>query len=410
MKHPAIQKVHERSPSGEAAHPNLDVLIANPLWSPGLPLTLGSLIGQTVRPRKVIIVDAGSRSCREDREVCAALRVLNELGSETESVLNPSVFGIGQRQALLERTDAPYALFLDHNVVLEPDLIDRLAAALTLQGCGFIGSYPNQAVDIGTFGEEGDDLQDAEFEPWLGTVAPEVVTPGNPAWRRRRIHTNGVQQLICRMMRITRERPLLYRIASCEGCYLADVSKLRAVGGYVPRTEPPVPWPEDLIAQLRLMARFGGAAIAPSGAWRQGEARDSAPYMEASGEVGWLVDDLRVASTSGGSMPRQKKVDDERIIASRTTSDPNEIREWAQRRGAIPVLILPSRHPPELGCLSFTFDDERPDTVVRPLAWAQWLAIFSERGLQFSYQLGESSGPLNRSFCVHQEPRDEAVL
>ncbi len=53
-------------------------------------------------------------------------------------------------------------------------------------------------------------------------------------------------------------------------CVLYDVAKLREVGGYdFWRELPPEHSGEDVLAQLRLMSRYGGCGIIPSGAYHQ---------------------------------------------------------------------------------------------------------------------------------------------
>ena len=49
-----------------------------------------------------------------------------------------------------------------------------------------------------------------------------------------------------------------------------DVAKLRAVGGFEFWQElPSEHCGEDVLAQLRVMARYGGCAVIPSGAYHQ---------------------------------------------------------------------------------------------------------------------------------------------
>ena len=53
-------------------------------------------------------------------------------------------------------------------------------------------------------------------------------------------------------------------------CVLYDVAKLRAAGGYsFWRELPPEHSGEDVLAQLRVMARYGGCGIIPSGVYHQ---------------------------------------------------------------------------------------------------------------------------------------------
>lgn len=61
-----------------------------------------------------------------------------------------------------------------------------------------------------------------------------------------------------------------YRVAWIGGCVLYDVSCLRAVGGFsFWRELPKNHCGEDVLAQLRVMARFGGCGLLPSRAYHQ---------------------------------------------------------------------------------------------------------------------------------------------
>jgi hypothetical protein len=54
------------------------------------------------------------------------------------------------------------------------------------------------------------------------------------------------------------------------GCVLYDSARLRAAGGFgFWRELPPEHCGEDVLAQLRVMARFGGCGLIPSGACHQ---------------------------------------------------------------------------------------------------------------------------------------------
>jgi hypothetical protein len=62
----------------------------------------------------------------------------------------------------------------------------------------------------------------------------------------------------------------LYRVAWVGGCVLYDVARLRSVGGFEFWQDLPIEHcGEDVLAQLRVMARYGGAGLFPSGAYHQ---------------------------------------------------------------------------------------------------------------------------------------------
>lgn len=64
--------------------------------------------------------------------------------------------------------------------------------------------------------------------------------------------------------------PRLYKLAWAGGCVLYDTAKLRRAGGFeFWRELPGEHCGEDVLAQLRLMARDGGCGLLPSGAYHQ---------------------------------------------------------------------------------------------------------------------------------------------
>ena len=64
--------------------------------------------------------------------------------------------------------------------------------------------------------------------------------------------------------------PVVYKVAWVGGCVLYDVAKLRDAGGFSFWTElPEQHCGEDVLAQLRVMERYGGCGVLPSGAYHQ---------------------------------------------------------------------------------------------------------------------------------------------
>ena len=89
-----------------------------------------------------------------------------------------------QRAFLLSKATAPYCLFLDDDVLLESDLLERLNGAMLEQACGFVGSALHGLSFI-------DDIRPHQqhIEFWDGRVEPESVSPGSPAWARHHLHS-----------------------------------------------------------------------------------------------------------------------------------------------------------------------------------------------------------------------------
>ncbi len=246
---------------------DVDVLIPT-LARPGaLAVALTSLGSQTLRPLRVVISDQSEEApAWEHPEVRAAVRYLRVRGNAVECHRHLPRRGIAEhRQSLLDRAEARHSLFLDDDVICEPDLLARLDRALRRERCGFVGS-----ALIGLSYVEDVRPPQQHIELWDGPVEPEEVRPGSAAWDRAPLHAAANLWHVQQRLAIPREESRLYKVAWVGGCVLYDTEKLRAAGGFGFWRELPVDHVgEDVVAQLRVMSRFGGAAIIPSGAYHQ---------------------------------------------------------------------------------------------------------------------------------------------
>jgi Glycosyl transferase family 2 len=242
----------------------VDVLVPTFCRAASLAVTLSGLAAQDYPDFRVIVSDQGpeERAAERSLEVQAVARILRAHGHPVSIDRHLPRRGVAEhRQHLLDRSDAPLVLFLDDDVYLEPDLLGRLVRALRLGGCGFVGSA---VVGLSWLSQRRPDEESIEF--WDGPVQPERVEPEAPAWQRYRLH-NGAN-----LEHVRRERePIvdrLYRVAWVGGCVLYDAERLRASGGFDFWPELPEQHAgEDVLAQQRVMARFGGAGLFPSGAY-----------------------------------------------------------------------------------------------------------------------------------------------
>ena len=127
-------------------------------------------------------------------------------------------------------------------------------------GCGLIG--------LGFRGDVRPHEQAIEF--WEGRVRPEVVQPGSHAWQRHRLHNAANLLHLAERLALPAGTSRVYRVAWVGGCVLYDRAALEACGAFAfwPHL-PPESAGEDVLAQLRVMGRFGGCAIFPSGAYHQ---------------------------------------------------------------------------------------------------------------------------------------------
>ena len=255
----------------------VDVLIPTYRRPAALAVTLATLASQTLRGLRVIVSDQTEASdVGIGDEARAVLRLLEARGSGVEVHQGRPRRGVAeQRQFLLARARAPYALFVDDDVLLEPDLVERLLGVIRVQGCGFVGSA---VVGLSYVGDERPHEQDIEL--WDGRVQPESIDPGLAEWDRHRLHNAANLWHVQRRLGITAESQRVYKVAWVGGCVLYDVEKLRQAGGYGFWEELPLHHAgEDVLAQLRVMARFGGCGLIPSGAYHQ-EVSTTLPVRE----------------------------------------------------------------------------------------------------------------------------------
>jgi hypothetical protein len=140
-----------------------------------------------------------------------------------------------------------------------------MVEAITRAGCGFVGSAP---IGLSFVDDRRPDEQDIEL--WDTDVMPEEIRPGGPGWERHRLHNAANLLHVQETLDLGGAEYLLYRVAWVGGCVLYDTEALRDAGGYRFWTElPPDHAGEDVLAQMRVQARRGGAGIIPSHAFHQ---------------------------------------------------------------------------------------------------------------------------------------------
>ncbi len=245
----------------------IDVLIPTYRRPAALAVTLTSLCAQTFRDFRVVISDQTEEGePTEAGEVQAAIRILRAHGHPVAVYKHLPRRGLAeQRQFLLDQATASYALFLDDDLILEPDVVGRMLAAIQEERCGFVGCA---ATGLSFINDVRPHEQAIEF--WEGPVQPEKVGPGTPQWERYRLHNAANIYHIQQRLGLTPDRQRKYRVAWVGACVMYEVAKLRAVGGYSFWRELPTEHcGEDVLAQLRVMARYGGCGLIPTGVYHQ---------------------------------------------------------------------------------------------------------------------------------------------
>lgn len=255
----------------------VDILIPSCNRPTALSVTLTALVWQTHPALRIVVSDQGDEdvfaTCGELRHL---LRLLRAHGREVEVHRHLPRRGLAEhRQFLLDQARAPHVLCLDDDIVLEPDLVQRLQRALVEAGCGFVGS----AVLGLSFSEDVRPHQQA-VSFWDGPVQPERIVPGGPEWARHHLHSAANLLHVQQRLQVTKDRPRLYRVAWIGGCVMYDAARLREAGGFGFWQDLPADHcGEDVLAQLRVMARHGGAGLMPSGAYHQ-EVPTTVPLRE----------------------------------------------------------------------------------------------------------------------------------
>jgi GT2 family glycosyltransferase len=258
--------------------PLVEVLIGTAGRTAELAVTLAGLAAQDDPPFRVVVSDqSDEHPLAADPAVRSMLRVLAAQGRDPRVLQHRPRRGIAEhRDFLLRQARAEFVLFLDDDVWLEPGALGRLHEAITTLDCGFVGMAPQGLSFLGDRRPE----ELAPFEPWPGRVEPERIRRDTAGFERWTLHNAA------NLVHLAAERPVppggweAYRVAWVGACVLYRRSALEETGGFGfwPRL-PALHAGEDVVAQWRVMERFGGAALLPSGAVHQ-EAPTTIPVRE----------------------------------------------------------------------------------------------------------------------------------
>lgn len=255
----------------------VDILIPTYRRPAALAVTLTSLCAQTFLRFRVVISDqTEDGDPLEAGEVQAVTRLLRVQGRPVELHKHLPRRGMAeQRQFLLDQAEAPYVLFLDDDLILEPDMVQMMFETIREEGCGLVGCG---LIGLSFLDDVRPDEQQIEF--WDGPVEPETIRPGMPAWQRYRLHNAanlyhlqerlGLGRFPCLEHSGKPWRAIKYRVAWIGGCAMYDRVKLCSVGGFGFWSELSKDHcGEDVLAQQRVMARYGGCGLLPSGVYHQ---------------------------------------------------------------------------------------------------------------------------------------------
>jgi GT2 family glycosyltransferase len=232
-----------------------------------LAVTLYSLGCQTFNDFRVVVSDqTDDRNVFAEGEIRAVRRLLRLHGQDVETYRRLARRDMAeQRQFLLDEATARYVLYIDDDVIMEKFVIQQLLDVIQAENCGFVG---NALISLSYLDDIRPEEQRVEF--WEGPVQPETVKPGMPEWERWRLHNAANVYHLQQRLGLKPDDPRRYHVAWVGGCVLYDVEKLREAGGFeFWRELPPEHSGEDVLAQLRVMAGFGGCGVLPSGVYHQ---------------------------------------------------------------------------------------------------------------------------------------------
>jgi GT2 family glycosyltransferase len=249
----------------DPATPVVQVLIPTYNRPAELAVTLAGLAAQDDPPFDVLVSDQteGAPSI-EAPPVLAMARVLRAQGRRVTLTRHLPRRGLAEhRQFLLDHATAPYVLYLDDDVWLEPGSISRMLDALVRLDCGFVGSGVHGLSAL--YDDRPDDRR--SFERWDGPVRPERLRPGGPGIERASLHFAANLVHVAAEVPVPRDGWLAYKVAWVGACTLYSRARLVECGGFDFWDRLPAEHAgEDVAAQWRVMERFGGAGILPSGA------------------------------------------------------------------------------------------------------------------------------------------------
>lgn len=247
--------------------PTVNILIPTFNRPEALAATLTSLAHQQFQDFDIIISNQGdAMELTHDAALQTAVRLLEQHDTKVSLIDNLPVRGMAhQRQFLLDHATASYCMFLDDDVLLEPYVVGNLLRVLKEQGCGFTG---NAVISLEHQDDHHPEQQHIEF--WEDKVQPETIVPDSPEWNRYVLHDAANTLHVQQKYDIDPEHPRAYKIAWVGACVLFDRQKLLDSGGFSFWKELPEKHVgEDILAELRVMQKFGGCGVLPSGAYHQ---------------------------------------------------------------------------------------------------------------------------------------------
>lgn len=244
---------------------DLDILVPTCGRPTALAAVLSSLCSQTYSFFRLLVSDQTEGEDVSARpEIKTLLRILRARGNSARIIKHLPKRGIAeQRHFLLKQAQSRYCLFLDDDLFLEADMVERLMKAMREEGCAFVGAAP-----IGLSYRREVRAREQKIEFWEGPVRPETILPGGRQWQRHVLHNAANIYHLQSRLGLAPDKQKKYKIAWIGGCILYDRPKLVREGGYGFWSRLPKDHcGEDVLVQLSLMSRYGGCGVIPSGVY-----------------------------------------------------------------------------------------------------------------------------------------------
>ena len=86
------------------------------------------------------------------------------------------------------------------------------------------------------------------------------------------------------------------------------------------------------------------------------------------------------------------------MSSSKTTTNHDDIREWAEARGGKPATVKRTESNGEAGVLRIDFPGYSGSNSLEEISWEEFFKKFDEKQLAFLYQDETSSGEQSRFF------------
>jgi GT2 family glycosyltransferase len=247
----------------------VDVLIPTCRRKTGLAVVLTSLFGQTFTDFNVFISDQtpDDETYLDSIEIRTLIDALRWRGHHVETHRHLPRRGMAeQRHFLLGLSRAPYVHFLDDDVLLDPQTMERMLTVIRQEGCGFVGAA---ASGLDFLGDVRPHQQ--RIELWEGPVRPEPFAPGCLPFDRHKVN-NAANALHLERRLVEPGEIVRYKVAWVGGAnVLFDREKLLDVGGFSFWDRlPPQHAGEEVVVQFLLIRKYGGCGILPCGTYHLG--------------------------------------------------------------------------------------------------------------------------------------------